>query len=153
MPPPLQLTEEVATKIIQQIQLGTPRKYAARAAGIDQTTFNRWLRQGASGEEPFASFAARVDEAVATAIARSARQVHAQGRDDWRAAAWYLARTAPDEFGDKIQLKIEEGLNAFIDIAERVLEPTQFTRLCEALASASGAASPRTDDIKDPAVH
>jgi len=150
MPRPLLLTDDVATKIVNAIQLGTPRKHAVKAAGIDQTTFNRWLVKAADGEEPFAEFAARVEEAESAAIGRAARQVVAQGRDDWRANAWFLSRRDPENFGDKIQVRIEDGLNAFLNTAERVLEPAQYARLCKALASETGEATSSSAESQGP---
>lgn len=57
------LTDLVQEKILQAVRAGATREGAARHARIGRSTLQVWLRRGEDGEEPYASFLARVREA------------------------------------------------------------------------------------------
>ena len=57
-------TAEQEEQICYWIKRGAIPDTAIARAGIPRTIFNRWLRAGAAGQEPFASFATRVEQAL-----------------------------------------------------------------------------------------
>lgn len=131
---PSKLTKETAEKIIGLIRLGNYRETAYAAAGICRHTMRVWLRRGEAGEEPYASFAKRVEEAEAGGEARHVATLFSASKDDWRAAAWILARKYSDRWGDKIQVEIQERLSEILDVVENVVGADAATRVFEEVA-------------------
>ena len=70
---PTKLTPEVHHTIVEYIRAGAYDYIAAQAAGLDPSTFRRWLERGAGGRSPYREFAA--DVAQARAQARVAAEV------------------------------------------------------------------------------
>ncbi|MBY0274724.1 hypothetical protein K2Z84_05250 [Candidatus Binatia bacterium] len=103
---PPKLTPELQQRIIQAIQGGAYREKAAQFAGIAPETLSRWMSRRGS---PYAEFSQAVLEAEAHASVIMALRVSAAAKDDWRAAAWWLERKFPDEWGRKDQHKITDG--------------------------------------------
>lgn len=64
---PLSWTPEVGQLIIDILRRGNSRDSAAASAGVVGQTFRNWLRRGAKGEEPFASWVIEVNRAEAEA--------------------------------------------------------------------------------------
>jgi hypothetical protein len=98
---PTKLTPERQTMIVDAIRGGVPPETAAAYAGIDESTFYRWLRRG-RGEDPeplYATFAAEVQTALAEWEIRDVLLIGDAARGDWRAAAWRLERRLPKRYG------------------------------------------------------
>lgn len=108
--PPLKLNQEVQERICAMVSQGVPLETAARAGGVTYQTLNNWMRRGAEGEAPFASFRAEVEEARAISEANLIalmRQAAVEGSaGEWRAAAWLLARRFPERWSEKRQLEV-----------------------------------------------
>jgi len=108
--PALKLNPEVQERICQMVAQGVPLETAARAGGVTYQTLNNWMRRGAEGEAPFASFRAEVEEARAISEANLValmRQAAVEGSaGEWRAAAWLLARRWPERWSEKRQLQV-----------------------------------------------
>jgi hypothetical protein len=145
MPTPLLLTPEIADRIVNMLKLGNYQETAAAAAGIDARTLRRWLHRGASREEePYATFAARVLEAEASAESRHVGTLYSASREDWRAAAWILSRKSPDRWGDKVQQMIEVSGAATPAQAARLVREAFGDKV---LSDASESAEPIGDDV------
>lgn len=67
------LTPETRDTIAESIRHGAFASVAARAAGIDNATFYRWLAAGEAGREPYRAFR----EMVLTAAAEARQQAEA----------------------------------------------------------------------------
>ena len=94
---PTKLTPEVHRTIVEYMRAGAYDYIAAQAAGIDVSTFRRWLERGTEGREPYKSFAA--DVAQARAQARVAAEIEVR-RDHPRAWLRYgPGRERPDAPG------------------------------------------------------
>jgi hypothetical protein len=99
-PGPAKLTSEVQKTIIEAVADGVPLKYAAQAAGIGERTVARWKRLGKSPENAdYAAFSTALKKAEGEAIARNVRIVKTAAETTWTAAAWWLERRYPGDFG------------------------------------------------------
>jgi hypothetical protein len=96
---------------------------AAAAAGVHRVTVHWWLRKGADGTEPYATFADRVHRALAEGELRMLAIIDkAALRDVWQAAAWKLERKWPQRWAqaqkhelsgkDGAPLRVEGGISA-----------------------------------------
>jgi len=103
---PSKLTPEIQEKIVQALVLGNHRQDAAAYAGIDATTFRRWLIRGLQEKEgPHAEFRQAVLEAEARAKITAMGCITKAARDgDWKAAAWWLQKLFPHQFSEQSQL-------------------------------------------------
>lgn len=108
--------------LLDYIRIGTPVRKAVTASGIAEKTFYNWMSRGMSERERlsmtpnakenpseviFLQFLQRVEQARAEAIAKKVAVIAKSGNDgDWRAAAWWLERQVPEEFGktDKFEI-------------------------------------------------
>jgi hypothetical protein len=89
-------TPEARKTIIDAIEQGTPYRHAAAMAGMSEDTLARWREDDAELAE---SIKAAEGRAVAGRLARirTAEPTH------WQAAAWWLERKYPAEFGRTVQ--------------------------------------------------
>jgi hypothetical protein len=94
---PTKATAERIATIVDAISNGVPITHAARAAGIHRSTLATWR-----AENP--DIAAALEKAEADAVAFHVAVVKkAAASGIWTAAAWWLERTHPAEFGRKLQ--------------------------------------------------
>lgn len=85
-------------------ELAAEGHYLVTIAGIlriGESTVTDWFGKARKGVEPFASFAAAVEEGHAEAEATALRTIRAAGLEDWHAAAWFLERKANERWGRK----------------------------------------------------
>ena len=116
-------TPEIARLIAQLIGGGATQRDACGAVGISEDTLGRWRKR-------YADFAASIEKAEAIKRAEMIRVVtDAAKGGTWQAAAWYLERRDPDNWGRKDVLRIEGGINVGLvndtirAIAEAGLDP------------------------------
>jgi hypothetical protein len=109
---PTKYTPETVKKIVDALSAGCTRKTAAAYAGIDETTFCRWLRR-------FAGFASSVTLAEAACEVALVATIRAAAPSDWKAASWWLERRRHQSWGrvDRIEVDIRMA-------AERVAAAT-----------------------------
>jgi transposase len=127
------LTPRVQEIIVDAITSGGTDRTAIAAAGISRRAYYYWLVRGRAGEEPYSSFAEAVLHADAVAQGRCLRIIDQAGPKDWRAAAWWLERRHPDEWGRHPRVDVAgllddlaRGLAARLGIPEEVaLEEAQ----------------------------
>jgi transposase len=94
------LTPEAHRVIVEAVSAGVPQKYAAQRAGVTPQSIRNWLSRGK--REPsgiYFDFLAAMKKAEADAIARNVAIVQKAAVTTWTAAAWWLERRYPDEFG------------------------------------------------------
>ena len=76
------------------------RAHGLALAGVNWTTFYRWLRRGhQSLDSKFGRFLPQVNQALALAEHRQLAVIRKAARTDWQAAAWILARRFPEPWG------------------------------------------------------
>jgi hypothetical protein len=95
---PTLYTDELAAKLVEALA-SLPIKYACGQVRIHPDTYTNWIAKGDAGEEPFATFSALARESRANYIADRLRVIHEAAPADWKAAAWYLERACPEDFG------------------------------------------------------
>lgn len=138
---PSKLTDEVKKKLIDAIKLGNYYEAACAYAGIDYTTFRKWMQQGekATKGRYFELFEA-IKRAEAEAEARMVAMWQKAMPEDWRAIATFLERRHPERWGrrDKVQQEITGKEGGPIEIS------TARERLASRLAGL--AAGIRTDE-------
>jgi transposase len=93
---PTKYDADVAKAIIGAIELGLPYRHAAAYGGVDERTFARW-------REKYVDFADAVKAAEARAVAGRLARIRRAEDESWQAAAWYLERRYPQEFGRTVQ--------------------------------------------------
>ena len=99
------LSPEVQAKICAALEAGNTHEISANIGGISGKCFRDWLVRGRTGEEPFAAFLEAVTMAKAHAVNRyvtviASAAVGDKDRDPtWTAAAWWLSRRQPHEWG------------------------------------------------------
>lgn len=124
---PTKLTPATQETIVNAIRVGNFAETAATYAGIDQSTFWRWMSKG-EGEgapEPYASFRKAVEKAKAEAEVRNVALIQQAANDGtWQAAAWYLERTAFARWGRKTGVEVTGagGGAVMIDVSIEELE-------------------------------
>lgn len=98
--PPL-YTPARANLVIDAVRAGLSYKLAAHRAGVSYDTLNRWRRAGDfPGASPeLCGFCERLRQAEAQAAERHVSNIEAAGQKDWKAAAWFLERRFPEDFG------------------------------------------------------
>lgn len=127
---PSKLTPEVHEKVVRLVRAGNFRETACAAAGITSRTMRHWMALGADGHEPYAEFAAAVDQAEAEAEARDVARVVKAGDDDWRALAWRLERKSNERWArrDRPELTVQHENPATLSDAELDARIAEFAR-------------------------
>jgi transposase len=118
---PSRLTPERADKIVELIGQGHYNRTAALAVGIGQRTVQRWLARGEAADDRLRSgqpieadderywhFWQRVQQAESAAVdaALAAIRQGWQRDNQWTAAAWYLERKYPGEWGRRQEVSV-----------------------------------------------
>lgn len=87
---------EQEKQIIYWLSRGALPDTALARAGVPRTLFNRWLRAGAEGLEPYAAFTARVEQALVMFECRLLEFVADNANKNLTAATWlFNLRFAP----------------------------------------------------------
>lgn len=106
MPNKSKLTPEVQEKICAAIAAGNYDIVAARYAGISDTTFYRWLKEGEEAANGIKhGFWVAVKDAGAKAEVRNVALIENAASFTWQAAAWWLERKYSDRWGRRERLE------------------------------------------------
>jgi hypothetical protein len=116
------LQPHMETTLLDYIRIGTPVRIAVTTAGVSEQTFYSWINRGMAERERlklikgakenptevvFLKFLEQVEQAKAEAITKKVAVIAKSGNEgDWRAAAWWLERQMPEEFGrtDRVEI-------------------------------------------------
>jgi hypothetical protein len=109
----IKLTQEVYETIITTLEEGNFFCTACQIAGVTERTCYNWMRRGEElntrypEDDPtdaeellFLSFYVAVKRAKAVAISNAVANIIKAGDRDWRASAWFLERTCPEDWSD-----------------------------------------------------
>jgi len=88
------------------LRMGMYVQQACGMVGIAKGTIYDWLKRGAVGEEPYATFASAYEKAAAQAEMTALADIRA-GKNNWQSRAWFLERRFRDRWGrnDKLEIK------------------------------------------------
>lgn len=137
---PTKLTTELQGVICCALAGGNTRATAAGLAGIGERTLYRWLERGEEDsdddcETEFRQFWQAVKKAEAEAVEKHVAIVRNAAPRSWQAAAWWLERRYPDDWGRKqaIRADVRAQVQATgVLVVERPCETTEeWTRVCE----------------------
>jgi hypothetical protein len=114
-----------AEAIVRALKAGAFLKDAAQAAGIAESTVHAWLARGhqwinpesggrlanvPKADLPYLEFVESVEKARAEAVVFNLAVIRkAAQAGHWQAAAWYLERTRPDEYGRRTRFDVAAG--------------------------------------------
>jgi len=148
--PSPKLTPALQQRIVDMIARGNCRDVASASCGIYTSTLRKWLSKGALArsecrEDVYSRFLDAMDKAEADLQASMLRNIAEASFNDWRAAAWRLEKLRPQRYGAQIRVRVEAEVERLLDVAERILAPTDFSRLLEAITAASGGGAAGED--------
>ena len=93
---------EVSDHLVKLLKSGVPVINACDAVGINPTTYYDWMNKGEKATKGrYREFYLDVKKAKAEAVTRNVAIVQKAAATTWQAAAWWLERTHPKEFGKK----------------------------------------------------
>ncbi len=101
-------TPEVQMAFCDALEKSHTIKNACVVANISESTFYVWLARGVVGEEPYVQFMELVRYARARGLVALVESIITD--KDWRAKAWYLERTRPEDFGQVAHRLIYPGV-------------------------------------------
>lgn len=128
-------SKELIDAICKSIEEGASNKDAAELAGIGETTFYEWLSSNYNNpltEDEKAEFRESMCVAGAKRRNKLASIIIKASEANWRAAAWYLERTSPEEYGKaykvstsyvepELEHEIDPRLSEAYDVALRMV--------------------------------
>lgn len=94
-PPDERLVDDLAAKLREGNYIDT----ACKAVGLARSTYYAWCAHGAANPDgPFGQFYRRCERALAEAEAELVGTIKTAAGKDWKAAAWILERTRPEQY-------------------------------------------------------
>ena len=104
------LTNQIIENLRRSISAGVPVVHAATISGISPRTFYYYTQMAedlidneivprSKKDKLLISFYQATTEAKSLAVQRNIGLINLAAQDDWKAAAWWLERTFPEEFG------------------------------------------------------
>lgn len=113
---PSKLTKETQDRLISAIKAGATLEAACNYAGIDYTTFRKWMKKGESSRSgKFFEFFNAIKRAEAELEVRCALEWNKKITEDWRAAKEFLERRFPDRWGRSVTLTQESPWRVIIE--------------------------------------
>lgn len=145
---PTILNRRIHRVVTEAMRAGNYLETAAALAGVDPSTLRRWIARGErerrrrdAGETPdssengFVRFAQDVGRAAAAAQSEIVGRIVRAGREDWRAAAWWLERRHGDGWGHRVdEQAVNREVETFLDRVESKLEPSAFEHILQIVA-------------------
>lgn len=100
---PTLLSDAVQDRLVEAFKLGQISiPSACHYAGIGERTYHTWMSKGADGEEPYAQFRQDIEKARSEAVMVNLAVIRKAAQNgQWQAAAWWLERVLPKEYGRK----------------------------------------------------
>ena len=119
MPRKSKLNEEFIKQAVKLIEAGNYQKHVAQALGITETTWYRWMQEGEKAKSGLKrKFYESIKKAEARAVLRNvAKILQASQEGNWQAAAWWLERRYPDEWGrkDKLDMNTQGEIKILVE--------------------------------------
>ncbi len=116
------LTKELIKQAVKLVENGNNVKDIFGALNISDFSWYTWLQQGKQAKSGLKrELYEEVEKAERRAIMRNVAHIQrAAGEGNWQAAAWWLERKYPDDWGKKERLGFDntEGLKIVIEKVE-----------------------------------
>jgi hypothetical protein len=143
------LTPEIADRIVAMLTAGAFLGPAASSAGVSRRTLSNWLARGQSGDPEdtaYRDLAERVEKARATAQVRAVAIVSRAAEEDWRAAAWFLERSDPLNWGRPVRRVVSSADDEDLAVPATEVEksPDPFAEVDELAARRARLGPPYT---------
>lgn len=122
---PSKLTDQLQAELIDLLSQGKPIEPSCRKVGIDDTTYRLWRSKARKGDERYQEFFVLVTRARAEGelslwdIAKGGDQ-QGSSNGEAKCAQWLLERTFGNRYAQRLNVKLEEGLEALLADVERV---------------------------------
>jgi len=119
MPRRTKLTPDTKEAVLKALRAGNSRRDSALYAGISETTFYSWMARGREGEALYSEFLEAVEKAEAQSVVRNVAIIQRAAEETWQAAAWWLERKRPDDWGRRQRMDIgtnKEELEVIVKI-------------------------------------
>nr|PZN07741.1 MAG: hypothetical protein DIU64_11805 [Caldicoprobacter oshimai] len=129
---PSKLTPEVQEKICNAIRAGNYYEAACAYAGIDYSTFRRWIIKGEKAKSgKYYDFCEAVKKAEYEAEMRLVAMWQKHMPDNWQAIATFLERRFPERWARRLDVKQEVHGQVKIehDIARKIVEDPEASEL------------------------
>lgn len=100
---PTKLNEELTEALVGIFERGqTSIESACAYVGITPKTFHSWMSKGREGLDPYSDFLHAIEKARAAAVQSYLEVIHTAAQNGtWQAAAWWLERVLPEQYGRK----------------------------------------------------
>jgi hypothetical protein len=134
---PSKLTPERKQRLLSALASGNHIDAACTFAGVDYTTFRRWMQQGeAATKGEYRELFEQAQEAIAQAEVKLLNRVLKASEDHYQAACWILERRYPDRWSNTQRIKVEvaKEVEKTLDQLERKLPPAIFDQVLAAIA-------------------
>jgi len=104
---PSLLTPERKARIVAAVKCGMSCKAACAATGIASSTFYLWQQKGGDPDAPpeYSEFLEELTQAKEEGQAARVALIQRAGQKDWRALAWLLERTDPEQWSLRYQIE------------------------------------------------
>lgn len=117
------LTDTLAYEVAANLEEGCSIADACALAGIAESTYHDWVRRGDAGEAPFSEFSELTRAARAKGRREHIQAIKKAASDDWRAAAFFLERSDPANWGPKHKVQSEHTGDIAIRVEYADAEP------------------------------
>lgn len=116
---------ELVADMLNFINAGNPYKVVCGMVEIDESTFYRWMKEGADAPDGSLAreFYQRVKKASAQACHRNMMRIQ-KGVGSWQSSAWFLERRMPEEFAlaQKVNIGGQAGNPIQSEVTAKVIE-------------------------------
>ena len=115
MPRKPKLTEELIKEAYKLVSAGNYIKDVYPILGIGSTTWFRWLREGEAAKSGIKrQFWQTIKKAEKDAVARNVALIQRAAQEgNWQAAAWWLERKYPEQWGKRDNVNLTTDKDGF----------------------------------------
>jgi len=141
---PSKLTPAIKSKLISMIRIGVPLQTACKCCNLDYATVKEWIQRGkgthsSRGKTPeFSAFADSYDQAIGECEANLIARIQTAASNDWKAAAWLLARRHPQRWAEPKPTSLEDVI--VVMAQSGLLSPEQLDALIKLSESSKNTA-------------
>ena len=134
---PTKLTLEIQERLIEALSDGNHIETSCEFAGIEASTYYRWMDWGKKGRKEFVEFCKSIQSAIARAEIASVSRIRFAEERDWKAAAWMLERRHPERWANtqRVKIEVEKELEKTLTALEAKLPPEVYSQLLETLST------------------